>query len=187
MPPRQMRQSKQGKGTMGSMLRLVTLVFACLLWVSSAAGESSRPLVGHVMALLAVFEEADVLPPETSPEANALIHALVQTQAALTKSTNPATRRWFADALRRSGARETEPDPREGLTSRALEAIVTYAETHPPTARPDVMAGLREFNVSPADLDLMTRVYRPAPDRFPSTGRNIHASCGDQPRGLPCP
>src|SRR3989475_10771973 len=96
-----MRQSKRGKDTMGSMVRLVSLAVACALWVTSAAGESSRPLVGHIMALLAVFEEADVLPPETSPEANALIHALIQTQAVLTKSTNPATRGWFAEALRR--------------------------------------------------------------------------------------
>ncbi len=170
---------------MGSMVWLVTLVFACLLSVSSAAGESSRPLVGHIMALLAVFEEADVLPRETSPEANELIHALIQTQAALTKSTNPAARRWFADALRRSEARETEPDPREGLTSRTLEGIVTYAETHPPTARPDVMAGFQEFNVSPADLDLMARVYRQARDRFRSTGRNIHRIYEAQRRAMP--
>jgi len=167
------------------MLRLVSLVFACLLWVSSAAGEPSRPLVGHVMALLAVFEEAAVLPPETSPEANALIHALIQTQAALIKSTNPATRRWFTDALRRSEARQAEPDPREGLTSRTLEAIVTYAETHPPTARPDVMAGFQEFNVSPADLDLMARIYRQARDRFQSVGRNIHTIYETQRRAMP--
>src|SRR2546430_15308754 len=100
------------------MLSLVTLVLACLLWVSSAAVESSRPLVGHVMALLAVFEEAAVLPPETSPEANALIHALIQTQAALTKSTNPATRRWVTYALQRREARPAQPDPRRGPTSR---------------------------------------------------------------------
>src|SRR5207253_5724989 len=154
MPPRQMRQSKQGKGTMGSMLWLVSLVFACLLWAASSTGESSRPLVGHIMALLAVFEEADVLPPESSPEANALIHALIQTQAALTKSTNPAIQGWFAEALRQGEAPGAEPDPRKGLTSRVLEAIATYAETHPPAARPDVMAGLQEVNVSPADLDL---------------------------------
>src|SRR5207245_11520600 len=141
---------KTGKATMGSILRLVSLAVACVLCVTSVAGEPSRPLVGHIMALLAVFEEADVLSPEASPEANALIHALIQTQAALTKTTNPATRGWFAEALRRSEAPGAEPDPREGLTSRALEAIVTYAETHPPTARPDVMAGFQEFNVSPA-------------------------------------
>jgi len=137
------------------------------------------------MALLAVFEEADVLPPEASPEANALIHALIQTQAALTKTTNPATRAWFAEALRRSEATGAEPNPREGLTSRALEAIVTYAETHPPTARPDVMAGFQKFNVSPADLDLMARVYRQARDRFRSTGRNIHRIYEAQRRAMP--
>src|SRR2546422_11686990 len=149
------------------MLQLVSLAVACALWVTSAAGEPSRPLVGHIMALLVVFEEAAVLPPETSPEANALIHALIQTQAALTKSTNPATRRRFTDALRRSEARQAEPDPREGVTSRTLEAIVTYAETHAPTARPDVMAGVKEFNVSPDDLDLRARVFRQARARFP--------------------
>src|SRR2546428_6318163 len=114
------------------MLRPVSLAVACALWVTSAAGEPSRPLVGHIMALLAVFEEADVLPPETSPEANALIHALIQTQAALTKSTNPATRRWFADDLRRSEAHQAKPDPNEGITSRTWVAIVTNASTHPP-------------------------------------------------------
>src|SRR2546428_9763596 len=171
MPPRQMRQSEQGKGTMGSMLRLVTLVFACLLWVSSAAGESSRPLVGHVMALLAVFEEAAVLPPETSPEANALIHALIQTQAALTKSTNPATQSWFADALRRGEAREAAPDPREGRTPRTLEAIVTYAQTHPPTAPPGAMAGPRGFNVSTAPVASRASAYPPASARPHATER----------------
>jgi hypothetical protein len=167
------------------MLRLVSLAVGCALWVTSAAGESSRPLVGHIMALLAVFEEAAVLPPETSPEANALIHALIQTQAVLTKSTNQATRGWFAEALRRSEAHGAEPDPREGLTSRALEAIVAYAETHPPAARPDVMAGFQEFNVSPADLDLMARIYRQARDRFQSVGRNIHTIYETQRRAMP--
>ena len=170
---------------MGNMVRLVSLVFACALWVTSGAAESTSPLVGHVMALLAVFEEADVLPPETSPEANELIHVLIQTQAALTKTTNPATQRWFAEALRRSEASGAEPDPRGGLTSHALEAIVTYAETRPPVARPDVMAGFRDFNVSEADLDLMARVYRQARDRLRTTGRNIHRVYEAKRRAMP--
>ena len=56
-------------------LCLAALAVAWTVGVSPAGGESSRPLVGHVMALLATFEQADVLPPENSPEANALIHA----------------------------------------------------------------------------------------------------------------
>jgi hypothetical protein len=170
---------------MGRMLRLVSLTFACALWVTSAAGESSRPLVGHAMALLAVFEQADVLPPETSPEANALIHALIQTQAALTKSTNKATRTWFADALRKSELPGAEPKPEDGLTSRALEAILAHAASHPPSERPEVKTGLMEFNVRQADLDLLARVYGRARDRLRAAGRDIHRVYEAQRQTMP--
>ena len=43
-------------------------------------------LVGSIMALLATFEAADVLPPEDSSQANQLIHGLIQLQSALVKS-----------------------------------------------------------------------------------------------------
>ena len=137
------------------------------------------------MALLAVFEQADVLPPETSPEANALIHALIQTQAALTKSTNKATRTWFADALRTSESPGAAPSPRDGLTSHALEAILAYAVSHPPSERPEVKAGLMEFNVRQADLDLLARVYGRARDRFRSTGQDIHRVYEAQRQTMP--
>ena len=44
------------------------------------------------MALLAVFDEAQVLPPEGSSEATQLVHALIQAQSAFLKSQNPAVR-----------------------------------------------------------------------------------------------
>ena len=75
------------------MCLLAALVVSLLLNQAASAASSAQPLVGHIMALLSVFEQADALPPESSPEANQLIHALIQTQAALTKSTDPATRR----------------------------------------------------------------------------------------------
>lgn len=165
--------------------RLLALVLAGVLAAIPAAGKPSRPLVGHVMALLAVFEQAEALPPETSPEANALIHALIQTQAALTKSTNPATRRWFADALHRNHPPGAEPVLQDGLTSRALEAILTHAAAHPPAERPEVMAGLMEFNVRQADLDLLARVYRDARDRLRSSGLDIHQAYEAQRQTMP--
>lgn len=166
-------------------VRFLALAIAWVLATVPAAGESSRPLVGHVMAMLAVFEQADVLPPETSPEANALIHALIQTQAALTKSENTATQKWFADALHRSKSPGAEPSPQDGLTSRALEAILAHAATHPPSERPEVLAGLMEFNVRQADLDLLARVYRHARDRFRSTGQDIHRVYEAQRQAMP--
>ena len=170
------------------MVRLassVALAIVCALGTTDAMGESSRPLVGHIMALLAVFEEADVLPPETSPEANALIHALIQTQAALTKSTNPAVRTWFTEAVQRADGFSTEPIPLDRLTSRTLEAILTYAAIHPPAAHSAVLAGLREFNIEQGDLDLMARLYAKARDRLRSTGQDIHRVYDRQRQAMP--
>ncbi len=165
--------------------RLAALAIAWAMGVSPAGGEPSRPLVGHVMALLATFEQADALPPENSPEANALIHALIQTQAALTRSTNQATRKWFTEALRRGAPPGTELGPHDGLTSRTLEAILAYAATHPPADRPDVLAGLMEFNVSQADFDRMARVYGQARDRFRAAAQDIHRVYEAQRQGMP--
>lgn len=166
-------------------LRFFALTLAVVLAAVPAAGKPSRPLVGHVMALLAVFEQAETLPPETSPEANALIHALIQTQAALTKSANPAARKWFADALHRSHPPGAEPTLQDGLTSRALEAILSHAVSHPPSERPEVMAGLMEFNVRQDDLDLLARVYWNARNRIRSAGRDIHSAYEAQRQTMP--
>ena len=183
-----MRQHQPEKGKIAVMVyRVTALVIVGVLGIIPVAAESTRPLVGHIMALLAVFEEATVLPPETSPQANALIHALIQTQAALTKSTNTAARTWFADALQRADAPGSEPLPHDRLTSRTLEAILAHAATHPPVERPAVLAGLREFNIGQADLDLMTRIYEKARDRLRSTGQDIHRVYNTQRQTMPFP
>jgi len=127
------------------------------------------------MALLSVFEQADALPPESSPEANQLIHALIQTQAALTKSTDPATRRWFSEALRRAEQRGGIPIPSDALTSRALEAILTYAATHRPVDEPAVLAGLKAFNIGDSDFTLMARVYQQAKSRLNAARQDLHS------------
>jgi hypothetical protein len=160
--------------TMKKIVLPMTLLILCVLAPAPTQAKPNRPLVGHVMALLAVFEEAGVLPPETSPQANALIHALIQTQAALTKGTNRATQAWFAEALRRASAHGAALDSHEGLTTRALEAILGYAATHPPAERPNVLAGLQAFNIGQGDLDLMAHIFVQARDRLRSSGQDIH-------------
>jgi hypothetical protein len=127
------------------------------------------------MALLSVFEQADALPPESSPEANELIHALIQTQAALTKSTDPAARRWFSEALQGAEQRGGVPILSEALTSRALEAILTYAAIRRPVDDAPVLAGLKEFNIGESDFKLMARVYQQAKSRLSVAGQDIHS------------
>ncbi len=154
---------------------LTALGFSLLINQAASAASSPRPLVGHIMALLSVFEQADALPPESSPEANQLIHALIQTQAALTKSTDPAMRRWFSEALRTAAQRGGVPMPSDALTSRTLEAILTYAAIRRPVDDPDVIAGLKEFNIGESDFTLMARVYQQAKSRLSTAGQDIHS------------
>lgn len=164
---------------------LVSTLMAGELCLGAQARVSSQPLVGHIMALLAVFEEARVLPPESSPQANALIHALIQLQAALTKSTDPATRRWFTDALQRAHLPDSKLLPPDALTTRTLEAILTYAITHPPAAYPAVRAGLQEFHIGQADLDLLARIYWEATESLLRSRRDIHQLYDAQRQTMP--
>lgn len=155
--------------TSGLVLAILFLLFSLM-----SAEAKSRPLVGHVMALLAVFEDAGVLPPESSPDANALIHALIQTQAALTKSKNPAVRDWLTEAFRSAEQSGLTPIAPRALTSQTLEAILRHAATHPLSARPAVLAGLDAFHVGQEDFNLMGRVYWEAKDRLQQRDQDIH-------------
>jgi hypothetical protein len=151
------------------------LFWALVLTAAPAsAAPSSQALVSSIMALLAVFEQANVLPSESSADANALIHALIQTQAALTKSTQNATRLWFADAMRHAESIQGHRPLENALTSRTLEAILAYAAVHPPAQEPAVLAGLIEFNVRQTDFDRMAQVYYAAKDRLRTAGQDMH-------------
>jgi len=164
---------------------LAALVVSLLLNQAASAASSAQPLVGHIMALLSVFEQANALPPESSPEANQLIHALIQTQAALTKSTDPATRRWFAEALRRTEQQGGGPVPSDALTSRALEAILTYAAIRRPVDDPEVLAGLKDFNIGESDFTLMARVYQQAKSRLSAAGQDLHSVYENERQKMP--
>jgi hypothetical protein len=143
---------------------------------------ASRQHVGTIMALLATFDDAGVLPPETSQDANRLIHALIQCQAAFMKSGHPAVQIYLGAALSgdsRDGDRLAAEQVRtEGLTSRSLEAIVDYSASRPPWEQPEVMDALREFNVGRPDVELIARTFQQARSRLAAQGRNIHAVYG---------
>ncbi len=139
------------------------------------------------MALLSVFEQAHALPPEASPDAQTLVHALIQTQAALRKTTHQATRQWFSEALQKGEQVQGEALPPDALTSRTLEAILSYAASRPPTHAPEVMAGLTEFNVGRSELEVMARVYWHAKRALGAMGQDLHALYEKERGVMPSP
>ena len=78
------------------------------------------------MAMLATFDEAGVLPPESSPQANQLIRALIQFQSAFLKSSEAAVREFLASALQVHGHQRArailDRFALTGVTSESLEA-----------------------------------------------------------------
>ncbi len=168
-------------------LGLAVVVMFLLANTALPASNDSQPLVGHIMALLSVFEHAHALPPEDSPGAQTLIHALIQTQTALRSTTHQATRVWFSKALLKGQQVQGKALPADALTSRTLEAILSYATYHPPTHAPAVMAGLTEFNIGGSELELMAKVYWDAKSALGAMGEDIHASYEKERRATPSP
>jgi hypothetical protein len=130
------------------------------------------------MALLAVFQDAGSLPPESSPEADRLTKALIQFQAAFMKSSNPEVRRLLTEAL---FARLGDDAPGavrafrvKGWNSRTLEAVVDYATTRPLWTQRTLVEGFQAYNVGRSDFELLAQTFRTARSRLAARGEDLH-------------
>jgi N-acetylneuraminic acid mutarotase len=134
--------------------------------------------VGTVMALLATFENAGVLPPESDPETSRLIKALIQFQAAFMKSRNPSVRGLLASALEAKFGGQApaavEAFRTDGWTSQSLEAVVDYAASPSVWNDSELESGLRDYNIGRRDFELLTRIFLAARSRFKARGQDFH-------------
>lgn len=139
---------------------------------------ASAAQVGAVMALLATFQDAGALPPESSPEANQLIKALIQFQAAFMKSQDPAIRQALHEALSAQlGPAAPEAIQRfqtQGWTSQSLEALVDHWADRPPWGTASFERGLRDYNVGRQDFELLARVFTTARRDLHNRGQDLH-------------
>ena len=60
------------------------------------------------MAVLATLQDADVLPPEGTHEANRVIKAVIQFQSVFLKSDDPAVQLFLTQALATQGDRSVD-------------------------------------------------------------------------------
>ncbi len=157
--------------------------------LSLNVNRASPAQVGTVMALLATFQNAGVLPPENSPDANRLIKALIQFQAAFMKSSNPAIAQLLRNAIsNRLGADAPavlQQFTISGWTSRSLEAFVDYTARNPIWNQPAIREGFKDFNVGQEDFELMARVFTEARVSLSSSNQDIHAVYAQWRRTMP--
>ena len=145
--------------------------------------------VGAVMAILATFEQARVLPPESTPKANQLIRALIQFQSAFMNQESRAVQEYVSDALTtqlgQSGPGAYRELTANGWTSKAMEALVDYSRQHPFWSRPGMPDALSRYNVSSDDWDIVVEMFNRTRDQFRTTGQDLHEIFAVQRRNMP--
>jgi hypothetical protein len=135
-------------------------------------------LVGSVMALLATFESANVLPPEGTSQANQLIHGLIQMQAALVKSQSSELSDYFSAAVEQRFEKEStellQSIHQSGLTSKLLEALVSYNHKIPMWGKPALIKLFQRYNISRPDWELIEKIFGEAEVAYRMKGSSIH-------------
>jgi hypothetical protein len=145
--------------------------------------------VGASMAVLAMLQDADVLPPEGTPEANRVIKSIIQFQSVFLKSGDPAVQIFLSHAFaaqRGSGANEAAARFRSaGWTSDVLEALSEQWAATAIDQRERLAPGFRQFNVSPADFDSLMELVTKARTALEQRGQNIHQVFAQRRREMP--
>ncbi|HYM88538.1 MAG TPA: hypothetical protein VES92_05410 [Nitrospiraceae bacterium] len=141
------------------------------------AATTSEP-VGAAMAVLAMLQDADVLPPEGTPEANLVIKVVIQFQSVFMKSSDPAVQAFLSQALAaQAGSNADEAVSRfrsAGWTSDVLEALSDQWVATAIDLRVLLAPGFRQFNVSPSDFDCLMELVAKARTAFVPRGQNMN-------------
>ena len=141
------------------------------------------------MAVLAMLQDADVLPPEDTPEANRVIKVVIQFQSVFMKSSDPDVQAFLSHALAGktgSGADEALSRFRStGWTSDVLEALGEQWDATAIDQRERLATGFRQFNVSLADFELLRELVAKARTALEQRGQNMHHVFAQRRREMP--
>ncbi len=116
------------------------------------------------MAVLATLQQASVLPPEGTREADRVIQAVIQIQSVFTKGTDPSiqefARRALTDKRGAQAVTSLEQFRASGWTADMLEALADADANASPDERNTLRMGLEQFNVSVEDFRRFMQLVR---------------------------
>jgi hypothetical protein len=151
-------------------------------------GTASGP-IGASMAVLAILQDADVLPPEGTPEANRVIKAVIQFQSVFMKSTDPNVQGFLNQALAAQEKAATDETllrfRSSGWTSEVLEALNGAWSVMAIDQRERLTPGFRQFNVSLEDFGWLMELVAKARIAFEQGGQHIHQVFAQRRREMP--
>lgn len=150
---------------------------------SQRAAKTASPFIGSAMAVLATFQDADVLPPEGTPEANHIIRLVIQFQSVFTKSENVAVREFVRQALAPNNGDQTADIAGNlrttGWTAEVLERLSDEEARRSSEDLQTLAHGFAPFNLSVEEFHRFMQLVRDARQAFQARGlefRNIFSS-----------
>ena len=131
------------------------------------------------MAVLATLEQARILPPEGTKEADRIIKSVIQLQLLFTKSTDPDLQHFMRRAVESSRGKQA-PDvmaqfQANGWTSDVLEALAETATRTPAEALETLAPGLKTVNLSVEDFRQFMQLVKDGKEALASNGQDFHA------------
>ena len=126
--------------------------------------KAASPYIGSAMAVLATLQQAAVLPPEGTREADRIIQAVIQLQSVFAKGTDPSiqefARRALATKRGEDAATSLEHFRAGGWTADMLEALADADSNASPDERKTLATGLGQFNLSVDDFRRFMQLVR---------------------------
>ena len=128
------------------------------------SAKQTSPYVGSAMAVLATLQQAEVLPPEGTREADRVIQTVIQLQSVFAKGTDASiqefARRALADKHGEQAATGLQQFRTSGWTADILEALADADVKAQLDEREQLTAGLRQFNLSLDDFRKFMQLVR---------------------------
>ena len=142
-------------------------------------GKAASPHVGSAMAVLATLEQARILPPEGTKEADRIIKSVIQLQSLFAKSTHPDLQNFMRRAVETSRGKQA-PNlvaqfQTSGWTSDVLEALAEAAAQTPAEALQPLAPELKTVNLSVEDFRQFMQLVKDGKEALASSGQDFHA------------
>ena len=160
-----------------------------VLTQTSRSAKTASPHIGSAMAVLATLQDAEVLPPEGTPEANHIIRFVIQFQSVFTKSDDPAVQEFARQALTQKygdqavdivkGLRTT------GWTADILEQLSDEEARRSPEDMQTLAQGFTPFHLSVEEFHRFMQLVRDARQTFHARGLEFHNIFSSRRKEMP--
>ena len=141
------------------------------------------------MAVLATLEQAQVLPPEGSREADRIIQSVIQFQSAFSKGMDPSVQDFAHRAVAGNHGQDAAPVLERfranGWTGDMLEALMDAEQRAPAEELERLATGFGQFNLSVDDFKRFMQLLRDGRSALTERGQHFKEVYAHHRKAMP--